>query len=83
MYIYIYIQELLDLKSNPLQIMHENIQSETDGDIPCHMQSLVSPQYNGSAFPEGNGSVLPHVLPNRQDIALSVSHLSAQWTDVS
>lgn len=78
-----YIQELLDLKSDPLQIMNENIQSETDGDVPCHMQSLVPPQCNGSAFPEGNGSVLSHVLPNRQDVALSVSHLSAQWTNVS
>ena len=81
-----HIQELLDLKSDSLKIMNEYVQSETNGDISCHNQSPVSSQFNSNVSPDGvssSGSVLPHGLPSGQDVILSVSCLSAQWTDVS
>lgn len=64
-------------------MMNEN--TETDGD-PCHRQPPVSPQCNGSVLPNdlpSSGNVLPHDLQSSQDVTLSVSHLSAKWTDVS
>lgn len=80
------LQELLDLKSEPLKFLKiMNDSTETDGDH-CHREPPVSPQSNGSVLPSGlpsSGSVLPHELQSRQDVTLSVSHLSAKWTDVS
>ena len=76
------IQELLDLKSDLLKIMNEKAQSKTNGDISCHSQVPVSPQLNGNALPDDD-SALPNSLPNGSDVTLSVSHLSAQWMDVS
>ena len=88
------IQELLDLSSEPLKL-EEN--AATDGDVTCDAQTSTPPECNGSVLPHGfpssgsvlphgppsSGSVLSHGLPNRQDVILSVSHLSANWTDVS
>ena len=80
------MQDFLNLNFETLQfevIANEN--AATDGDSTGQMKSQVSPQGNGGTLPKGipSDSELSHNLPSKQDVILSVSHLSASWSDVS